>query len=102
VFFLSDGLTYSDGDIAAAIAEAVQCRPLRVTIPRGVLPLVALLAEKLKGLSIINSDKIREIRHPFWVCDPAKAMRVLGFVPRVKIKEGAQWTADWYRLHNWL
>jgi nucleoside-diphosphate-sugar epimerase len=36
------------------------------------------------------------------MCDATKAKEKLGFSPKVKIKEGAKWTADWYRIHNWL
>jgi len=102
IFFMSDGNVYSSDDIIEAISNALQCRPLKVGIPRCVMPVLGALAEKLKGGSIINPDKMREIRHTHWTCRTTKAMEKLGFTPKVKIKEGAKWTADWYRIHNWL
>ncbi len=102
IFFMSDGNVYSSDDIIDAISTALQCRPLKVGIPRCVMPVLGALAEKLKGVSIINPDKIKEIRHTHWTCCTTKAKEKLGFSPKVKIKEGAKWTADWYRIHNWL
>ncbi len=49
-----------------------------------------------------TKDKIKELQHPYWVCDSSKAIEELGFVPKVGIKEGIKWTADWYRIHQWL
>jgi nucleoside-diphosphate-sugar epimerase len=102
IFFMSDGNVYSSDDIIDAISQALQCTPLKVGIPRCVMPLLGALAEKMKGVSIINPDKIKELRHTHWTCRTTKAMEKLGFSPKVKIKEGAKWTADWYRIHNWL
>lgn len=102
IFFMSDGSIYSSDDLVAAIAQALQCSPIKLGIPKCVMPLFGVLAEKMPGCSIINPDKIREIRHPYWTCDSTKAREKLGFSPRVKIKEGAKWTADWYRIHSWL
>ena len=102
IFFMSDGNVYSSDDIIDAISHALQCKPIRVGIPKCVMPLLGVLAEKMQGGGIINPDKIREIRHTHWTCNTSKAMERLGFSPKVKLKEGAKWTADWYRIHNWL
>ncbi|MGO9377829.1 MAG: NAD-dependent epimerase/dehydratase family protein [Dissulfurispiraceae bacterium] len=102
IFFMSDGEIYSSDDLIAAISQALQCSPIKLGIPKFVMPLFGALAEKMPGCSIINPDKIREIRHPYWTCDSTKAREKLGFSPKVKIKEGAKWTADWYRIHSWL
>ncbi|NTU43281.1 MAG: NAD(P)-dependent oxidoreductase [Nitrospirales bacterium] len=102
IFYLSDGSLYSQDEIVDAIAEAVGKRPFRVPVPRSVMPLIGFLSEKMRWAQIINTDKIREITHPHWVCDTSKAVRMLGFEPKVKIKEGVKWTVDWYRIHQWL
>ena len=102
IFFMSDGNIYSTDDIIDAISEAVQKRPVRLSIPRFVMPVLGFISERVKGVSIINSDKIREMRHSHWICDTSKAMAKLKFEPKVKMKEGAKWTADWYRIHQWL
>ncbi|MBF0557446.1 MAG: NAD-dependent epimerase/dehydratase family protein [Nitrospirae bacterium] len=102
VFFLSDGSVYSSDDVINAIADAVEKRPIKFKIPRLVMSVAGLIAERSGRVSIVNPDKMRELKHIHWVCDTSKAAERLKFEPQVKIKEGARWTADWYRLHQWL
>ncbi|WP_333653588.1 NAD-dependent epimerase/dehydratase family protein [Dissulfurispira sp.] len=106
IFFVSDGNIYSTDDIIEAISDALQKRPVRLNIPKFVMPLLGFISEKAKGarkgINIINTDKIKEMRHSHWICDTTRAAERLKFEPKVKIKEGAKWTADWYRIHQWL
>jgi nucleoside-diphosphate-sugar epimerase len=37
-----------------------------------------------------------------WVCDITKAKTLLGFEPRVSLKEGAKLTFEWYKKEKWL
>ncbi len=101
-FFVSDGMIYSTDDIVDAISDAVGKRPIRLKVPRGAMSFIASVCEKVGGLSIINSDKVKEMRYSHWVCDTTKACSKLDFKPKVQIKEGSRWTADWYRIHRWL
>lgn len=102
IFFISDSNIYSTDDIIGAISEAVQRKPLKLSIPRFVMPLLGFVSEITRGVNIINTDKIREMKHSHWICDTTKAAEKLKFEPKVKIKEGAKWTADWYKIHQWL
>jgi nucleoside-diphosphate-sugar epimerase len=102
IFYMSDGSIYSSDDIIESVADALQCMPLKVSIPRFVMPCITAIAGRMKGSSIVNADKISEIRHTHWICDSNKAVEKLGFTPKIKFREGAKWTADWYRIHNWL
>jgi nucleoside-diphosphate-sugar epimerase len=36
------------------------------------------------------------------VCDPGKALRVLGFEAKVGLAESLQRSADWYREAGWI
>jgi nucleoside-diphosphate-sugar epimerase len=102
VFFMSDGVIYSSDDIINAIGDAVQKQPIKLKIPRFVMSIAGLIAERSGNSSIVNADKMRELKHMNWVCDTSKAAERLKFGSQVKIKEGARWTADWYRIHQWL
>ena len=102
IYFMSDGNIYSSEDVIDAVSEAVQRRPIRLSIPKFVMPVLGVISERARGVSIINSDKIREMKHPYWICDTSKAAAQLKFEAKVKMKEGAKWTADWYRIHQWL
>ncbi|GER92511.1 hypothetical protein A45J_0227 [hot springs metagenome] len=102
IFFMSDGKIYSNDDIIEAISNALQRSPIRVNIPKFIMPLLGFISEKFKGANIINTDKIKEMKHSYWICDTTKAIERLKFEPKVTIKEGAKWTANWYRIHQWL
>ena len=103
IFYLSDGMIYSNEEITEAIAFALGTKPVRLKIPKSLMPALAGIGQKLGNQgNIINSDKIRELQHSYWTCDSTKSRNELGFIPNVGIKEGVKWTADWYRIHQWL
>ena len=103
IFYLSDGRIYSNEEITEAIAFALGTKPVRLKIPKSLMPALAGIGQKLGNQgNIINSDKIRELQHSYWTCDSTKSRNELGFIPNVGIKEGVKWTADWYRIHQWL
>lgn len=102
IFFVSDEAVYSTDDVLDAIAEAVERRPVKMRVPRFAMSFAGFISERAKGPAIVSKDKIREMKHAYWTCDTKKAASLLHFVPKVKIKEGARWTADWYRIHQWL
>lgn len=103
IYFLSDDRIYSNDDIVYEIIEAMDTRAVRLRIPPFLMKLLAAFSEKFAdGSTIINLDKLREIKHSHWTCNSKKAENELGFIPRVTIKEGIKWTADWYRIHKWL
>ena len=95
-------------EIAFAISEVFspgrqQQRPVRIPVPKFMMPVIAGVSRlDKKGSGIINRDKIRELKYSNWTCDSRRAGREIGFMPKITLKEGIKWTADWYRIHQWL
>jgi nucleoside-diphosphate-sugar epimerase len=102
IFFISDGGIYSSDDVVNAVSDAVEKKPLKLPVPDFIMPLFGSISERFKNVNIINSDKIKELKYKNWTCDSGKINKLINFTPRVKMKEGARWTADWYRIHKWL
>ncbi len=102
IFFISDGFIYTSDDIIDAIADAIEKEPLKIAIPDFIVPLLGAMLKRMKKVNIINNDKLREIRFKNWTCDSTKIATMINFAPKVKFKEGAKWTANWYRIHKWL
>ena len=102
IYFLSDNSFYSGDQIAREISSALEtkARPLRA--PKCMMPFFAFIGEKLNSRGIINRDRIKDFQHAYWICDSTKAREEIGFIPKVGLKEGIKWTADWYRIHRWL
>jgi len=102
-FFISERESHSNLDIARVISEALGKRPLRIPLPKSLISAVAGMGRIFgKNNSIINVDKARELKYSRWVCDPAKAQRELGYSAQITIDKGFEWTANWYRIHQWL
>lgn len=103
IFYLSDSKVYTNTEIASVLGEIFSRKPVMIPIPRFVLPVAAGISGLLKRDShIVNKDKLTEIGYKDWTCDPSKAGRELGFSAKIKLREGIKWTADWYRIHQWL
>lgn len=102
VYYLSDSRVYTNDDILTAMSRALGRKAFRMRLPRSILPVVAALLQKIQKKGIINPDKIQEIRHPHWTCDPSRAMKELGFNTETSLGEGFINTADWYRKEKWL
>ncbi len=105
-YFISDGVTYSNETIMNEIALALRVRPLKLKLPRRLLPVIGFFSERICKIigkrTMINRDKIKELMYKDWLCDISKAKMDLCFEPKVGLREGMKWTADWYRIHKWL
>ncbi|MEW6001574.1 MAG: NAD(P)-dependent oxidoreductase [Nitrospirota bacterium] len=102
IYFLSDSKFYTNEEIAMEISSALGKKVSRLAVPKFMMPFFAFIGERINKGGIINRDKIKELNHSHWICDSRKAREEFGFVPKVGIKEGIKWTADWYRIHRWL
>ncbi|MCK5286198.1 MAG: NAD(P)-dependent oxidoreductase [Thermodesulfovibrionia bacterium] len=106
IYFISDDVIYTNNEIIKEIASALNVKVFKIKIPKPMLPTISFFSEgisKITGTNtMINRDKIKEIIHTEWVCDITKAKNDLSFEPKIGIKKGIQWTADWYRIHKWL
>jgi len=103
IYFLSDGKVYSNEDIVNEISNVLEAKIVKLRIPKPLISVLVSISEKLgKESSIINRDKLKELNCFHWVCNSSKAEKDFRFTPKVTIKEGIKWTADWYRIHQWL
>jgi nucleoside-diphosphate-sugar epimerase len=101
-YFLCDGNIYTGDEIAMEISSMLQVKARPVKVPKFIMPIFAAISERINKQGIINRDRIKDFRHTHWICDAGKAREEIGFVPKVGMKEGIRWTADWYRIHGWL
>jgi len=100
-YFMSEHDAHTNEEVVKLISSALNAKALRLKVPKFVMPLCSFIGDKTRA-GIINKDKIKELTHSYWVCNSRKASEEIGFTPRIVIKEGMKWTADWYRIHKWL
>lgn len=106
VYYPSDGVTRTWGEICLAVATAVGGRTLGLPFPARVIWPVAMLNglwARLGGKpQYLNPDKYHEAVQPGWLCTGLAAERELGWQARVGLDAGLAETARWYRLNGWL
>jgi len=102
VYFLSDSKFYTGEEIAMEICSALDVKAVPLKVPKFAMYFFAFIGEKINKQGIINRDRIKDFKHSHWICDPRKVKEEIGFIPKVGLKEGIKWTADWYRIHRWL
>lgn len=108
VFELDDGCDggYSWPRIAQAAGDAVgrrvYCVPLPGRLVEAAAALNVLRCRLGGGVPLLTPEKLREIRHPDWVCRDDALMRITGWRPRIGLDEGFRHSVAWYRTAGWL
>ena len=81
--------------VGAACGRAI--RPWE--IPPAALDALArgnrALARLLRRAPMLTPEKLRELRHPDWVCDNAAISAALDWTPRTQLAEGLRLTPGW-------
>lgn len=97
---------YRRDELLAAAARAVGNASARlVPAPGLLLRAVAWtgdLARLCGSASMLNSQKLREIRHRDWSVTPEELARVSGWTPEFDMHSGFADAVAWYRREGWL
>jgi nucleoside-diphosphate-sugar epimerase len=100
VFELHDGHDngYSLRDIIATIEQLTAKRVRTVKVPPAFVEALASLnlnaARIFRYAPMLTPGKLRELRHPNWVCDNTAFSRKTGWEPRVMLEEGLRRTLE--------
>jgi dihydroflavonol-4-reductase len=104
--YFGSNQAHTYGELSAAIAKALNKRPVCVTLPEAVLTPMAGWAKvqgRLTGQpALLDDRRMLDLRHRYWLCSGEKARRELGFVAHYDLETGVQETADWYLENGWL
>jgi nucleoside-diphosphate-sugar epimerase len=97
---------YAWDEVLGAAARAVgNANPKLIRAPLGLLRTVAAAGDlgKLMGsANMLNSQKLRELRHPDWAVSPQERATALGWAPQFDLDAGFADAVAWYRQHGWL
>lgn len=106
VFFLAGKGVYSWSQVSSLLEDAFGKKGIPLLLPLPVLALAAAGCEVWGAITgratVLNLQKIKEIRATQWICGTKRAERELGFLSRVSLEEGLNETLLWYRNHGWL
>ncbi|RPI02805.1 MAG: NAD-dependent epimerase/dehydratase family protein [Calditrichaeota bacterium] len=106
IFYICDDQDVSFSQVIAAIAHAIEKKPLVLHLPLFLVEWIAVFLHRYSQITrkstILNKDKVNEMRQSAWVCTNIKAKKLLGFRPKVDLEEGMRLTAAWYKEQKWL
>jgi nucleoside-diphosphate-sugar epimerase len=106
VFFVSRPETYTWGEVGQAIADVLDRKYRWIRFPQWIAEMAGLAGDmwsKLTGRpATVNSQKIKELVQPSWICDSSKARESLGFDPKIDLETGMRDTVAWYLKEGWL
>ncbi len=106
LFFASDGVAYSQSRFMVLVEELLGKKALTLRIPQPLAKLAGYagdLAESVTGRTgLVNSQKMKELLGPNWVCSNEKARGLLGWDPVPDLEGKLRQTLDWYIKQGWL
>jgi dihydroflavonol-4-reductase len=106
LYYASDSTEYRYADLAVLVGHALGRRPRVVAVPHAAMALavsVMRLRAAITGRpSMLNPDKLRELKAPAWTCCADRARRELGWQPRVEPHRGFADAARWFAARGLL
>jgi nucleoside-diphosphate-sugar epimerase len=97
---------YSWREVFSTAARAVgNDRAAFFHAPGALLRAVAFAGDAVKlmgSANMLNSQKLRELRHEDWSVRPDQWARPDGWAPRHSLMDGFAQTVAWYRREGWL
>ncbi len=106
VYTLHDGRTggYDWRDVCQVVSEICHRSVRPIEIPSLLLDVPAWLNTRISRwlgyAPMLTPGKLRELRHPDWVCDNAGLSSVLDWQPRVRLRDGLLQTPGWSSINR--
>jgi nucleoside-diphosphate-sugar epimerase len=106
IYFVVENRSYCYSEAGDIIAGLLNRKAHNLYVPENVVALAGRVSEKIAKLrhkpSIFTREKALEISRKYWLFDPSKAERELGFVAATDFAAGAAETVAWYKEKGWL
>jgi nucleoside-diphosphate-sugar epimerase len=105
-YFLCEETSYRWSEVARLMAQVMNKKYITIRIPYFLTYILALILEKSAGFvgttTILNRQKMKELKQPFWVISPRRAQADLDYQTQVPLILGIEKTVRWYRDFHWL
>ncbi len=105
-YFLCEKQSYLWSEVAGIAGRIMTKKYLTIRLPfplvYGIAFFLEIGARAAGRTTILNRQKMAELKQPFWVVSPENAERDFDYVTRFSLDQGIQSTISWYREKNWL
>jgi dihydroflavonol-4-reductase len=105
-YFISRPEIHTWADVGHAIAQNLKKKYRQISIPQWMAATVGLAGDLWTGVTgrpaTLNSQKVRELLQPSWICNSSKARAALGFSAAIDLERGINETVRWYKSQGWL
>jgi dihydroflavonol-4-reductase len=105
-YFLCEETSYRWSEVARLTAQIMNKKYITIKLPYSLIYALAFFLEKIAAFSgtttILNRQKMNELKQPFWVISPRQAQVDFNFRTSVPLSEGIEKTVRWYRDNHWL
>jgi dihydroflavonol-4-reductase len=106
IYHISRPEIYLWEDVGHAIARELGKSFHRISLPEWMAKSAGIAGDFwtniTKRTASINSQKVRELLEPSWLCDSSRAQGQLGFNPTIDLESGIRSTIRWYKNQGWL
>lgn len=104
-YFLADPQPVIWREFTSMVADVGAGFGISIPVPVSALKMAALAGDaisKCGKLTLLRSEKFKEMRQIAWVCSPERAWNEFGWKSRVPAEAAIRKTFHWYKLHGLL
>ncbi len=105
-YFVSDGNVYDSKILGSIIKEQLGKKTFKIDVPFFLAKLIAMVVESTKYITkkqtVLNFEKLNELKSVNWKCDNEPTITDLNFIPNYDLSRGVFETINWYKQNNWL
>ncbi len=105
-FFICNDEVYPWSHITGLLQRIMGKKTLTLSIPYpiayGAAAIIEAVAYLQRKPTILNRQKMHEVRQPYWGISNLKIRQQLGFQQAISLEEGLRQTLQWYLEQDWL
>ncbi len=105
-YFICEETPYYWSQFAAISGKIMNKKYLTLKLPYTLVNMIAYFIEQIAnitgGKTILNREKMVEVREPFWRVSPARAQKDFHYQTRFPAEKGIEKTICWYKENSWL
>jgi dihydroflavonol-4-reductase len=106
IYFICDDQTYSWTQVIEEIKTLMNKNAFNVSVPYWFAYSIASVIEltaRIRGKpTILDRQKMKEIKEQYWTATNRKLKSQIGFSPKLFLEQGLKITYDWYKGNQWI